>query len=1120
MSAVGDLRDDRQVTVSTYAQLPSGTVTFLMTDVEGSTRLWEAHPDEMDAVLTHLEQLVADVVAGHGGHRPVEQGEGDSSVAVFRRAEDALGAAWDLQLAIVVHVWPGGVAPAVRIGIHTGVGTARHDGTYRSVALHRCARIRGLAHGGQVLVSDAAARLAAEEVPAGAALRSLGQHRLRDLTLAERLFQLERAGEPTEFPPLRSVDTVENNLPVQLTSFVGRRDELAAVAGLLDHHRMVTFAGVGGCGKTRLAVQAAADRVDRVEFVWFVDLAPVVDADGVTDQVLRAAGLKQDATRSLAELVRSRVLDAPALVVLDNCEHVIDAASAVAEELLAAAPAVTVIATSREPLGVPGEVVSRVPSLSTHVDPTASGLVESEAVQLFVERCGLVRPGYEPRDQDLTHITSICERVDGIPLAIELAAARTRVMSLEEVSAGLRDRFRLLTGGGRALVPRHQTLRASIDWSYSLLDEQERAVLRRLAVFAGGFTLTDAEAMIAGDDVAGHVVLDLVTRLVDKSLVVAHMEVAPTRFRMLETIRQYAEERLADAAEAHAARQRHAEVFSALARAAAPGLDGPDLEAWVARLGEEHANLTVAFGWLIDREDAPTAWTMLGDLTFYWASVGNFADARRIFEWCLAHDDGNASRQLPARWGAAHLAFYAGDYLRAYDLAIDALARAEVVGDGRHAARSLNTAGTIESSTDPLAALDKVARASELARDNGDLWCAADAGQIAGYTHLYLGNVDEAVVWFDRTLPDARHLDSAQLLAWDLGGRGWVAVLRGDFTRALELLDSADRQARRTGDPNITGVIDYWRSQVLAAQGDPAATTLAEHALASATRAGAGFAELVHGFGVALTYATAGELAQAEAAYQRHIDVLAEFYPIVGVRLVVVGAALAYMRHDLVVARERIARGHAIAPPGVLADPAMLDIIAALLDAQQDMPADLAAAEAAVHAALRTLNACGSHLDRLDALEALGVIVAKRGHQLEAVRIWGARDSDAQRHDVVATVIHRAVAPDRAKTLAEADPATTNEALAAGAALDLDELLTYIDRARGDRKRPSSGWDSLTPTELEVVTRAATGLSNSEIGKQMFIGAGTVKTHLAHVYVKLNVANRTELTAALARRAH
>ncbi len=599
MKAVHDLRDDRPVTVGTYAQLPSGTVTFLMTDVEGSTRLWETHPDEMDQVLTDLEQLIADVVAVHGGHRPIEQGEGDSSVAVFRRAGDALAAAWNLQLAIVVHLWPGGVAPAVRIAIHTGVGTARHDGTYRSVALHRCARIRGLAHGAQVLVSDAAARLGADEVPAGSTLRDLGQHRLRDLTLAERLFQLERVGAPTEFPPLRSVDTVENNLPVLLTSFVGRVDELAAVAGLLDHHRMVTFAGVGGCGKTRLAVQAAADRVDRVEFVWFVDLAPVVDADGVTDQVLRAVGLKQDAVRSFAELVRSRVLDAPALVVLDNCEHVIDAASAVAQALLAAAPGVTVLATSREPLGVPGEVVSRVPSLSTDIDPTASGLGESEAAQLFIERCGLVRPGYEPRDEDLTHITSICQRVDGIPLAIELAAARTRVMSLEEVSVGLRDRFRLLTGGGRSLVPRHQTLRASIDWSYSLLDDQERALLRRLAVFAGGFTLTEAEAVISGDDVAGHAVLDLVTRLVDKSLLAAHTQTTPTRFRMLETIRQYAEERLADADEAHAARQRHAEVFAALARAAAPGLDGPDLETWVARLGEEQANLTVA-RWLAD----------------------------------------------------------------------------------------------------------------------------------------------------------------------------------------------------------------------------------------------------------------------------------------------------------------------------------------------------------------------------------------------------------------------------------------------------------------------------------------------------------------------------------------
>src|SRR4051812_22537861 len=269
-----DPRDDRQVTATLHEQLPSGTVTFLMTDVEGSTRLWETHPDEMDDVLTKVEQLIAEAVTEHGGHRPVEQGEGDSVVAVFRRAGDALAGAWSLQRAIAVFSWPDGVVPAVRVGIHTGDGIARPDGTYRSVALHRCARIRGLAHGGQVLVSDAATRLAADEVPAGSTLRDLGQHRLRDLTLAERLFQLEPIGAPTTFPPLRSVDTVENNLPMQLTSFVGRHDEMVALAGLLDEHRMVTLAGVGGCGKTRLAVQAAADRVDRVEFVWFVDLAP------------------------------------------------------------------------------------------------------------------------------------------------------------------------------------------------------------------------------------------------------------------------------------------------------------------------------------------------------------------------------------------------------------------------------------------------------------------------------------------------------------------------------------------------------------------------------------------------------------------------------------------------------------------------------------------------------------------------------------------------------------------------------------------------------------------------------------------------------------------------------
>jgi ATP/maltotriose-dependent transcriptional regulator MalT len=509
---------------------------------------------------------------------------------------------------------------------------------------------------------------------------------------------------------------------------------------------------------------------------------------------------------------------------------------------------------------------------------------------------------------------------------------------------------------------------------------------------------------------------------------------------------------------------------------------------------------------------------MLGDLTFYWVSTGRFADARRIFEWCLAHDDVDPILQLPARWGAAHVAYYGGDYVGAYQLAIDSLTRGEALGDRRHVARALNTVGTIEQSADPVGALEKLTHASQLARDNGDLWCATDAGQIAGYVHLLLGDVDDALEWLDRTAPDARRLDNAQLLAWDIGGRAWAALLGSDFTRAHELLDAAAHQARRTGDPSINGFIDYWRCQLLAVQGDRAAATAAEHALAAATQSGAGAAQLLLGYSVTAIHALGGDLDQAETAYQRYVDVLAELWPAIGTRLVVVGAAVAYLRGDIDETRRRLERGHAIAPPGLLADRAMLDVIAALVDARRDAPVDLADAEANIHAALQTLRVCGAHTDRLDALEALGVVVARRGHQLEAARIWGARDNEAHRHNIITTVIHRVVAADRAAIIDSADPATMSDAYAAGEALGIDELLAYIGGSRGQRKRPSTGWDSLTPTELAVVSRAAQGLSNRQIGEQMFIGAGTVKSHLAHVYAKLHVTNRTELTAAHAQR--
>lgn len=1107
-------------------QMPTGTVTFLMTDIEGSTRMWEAHGDVMAEVLARHEELVGAAVTAHGGHRPLEQGEGDSALAAFWRPADAIDAAVALQRALADDDWPDGAGPAVRMAIHTGEASVRPDGTYRGVALHRCARIRGLAHGGQVLVSELPARLAADQLQEDVALLDLGLHRLRDLTRPERLFQLEAPGLRLDFPALRSLDAVDHNLPVQMTSFVGRAAELDELARLLDGHRIVTLAGAGGCGKTRLGVQAAADRAATVDAVWFVELAPVADEVGVGAQVLRAAGLKDDVTRSVADVIASRAVDRSVLIVLDNCEHLIDACSRFVAEVLGVVPGVAVLATSRESLGVPGEVVCRVPSLP--VPDAHEGALEAEeraSVQLLIDRCRLVRPGFEPDEADLAHLGAICRRLDGIPLAIELAAARTRVLSPAEVARGLDDRFRLLAGGGRTALPRQQTLRASVDWSHALLDDLERTVLRRLAVFVGGFTLGLAEQVVAGGDVEPYAVLDVVTRLVDKSLLVVDADREPARFGMLETIRRYAEERLLDAGEAAAVRDRHAAAFADLTRRAAPGLDGPALESWVQQLAIEHDNLLAALAWSMDSAGASRVWAMVGDLTFYWSSLGHFSEARRAFDWCVDHDEGVApDAQLAARWGAAHLAFYSGDFVGGTDLAADSLHRAEAVGEDRFVARSLNTLGTLEMVTDPESSIERTSRAASLAELVGDLWCATDAGQIAGYTHLLCSRLDEAMEWLDRTASGARRLDNAQLLAWDLGGRAMIALSRGRIRAGEELFGVALREARRTGDPNIVGNLLAWRCLGLAVAGAEDAADLARAARRDAHRVGAGPAEMALDVVVAQILAADGALDEAEAVFIESIDLLEAFVPLTGTRLLMVGADLALLRGDPAEAASRVARGRALAPSGVAADRAVLDRSEAMVEIERAAAAgwpatvDLRGAEHLAQQSLEVLDLGDLAIERLDALEVLGVVAGRRGQPLEAARVWAARDAEAERLGVVRTMVHAWAHHHRLEVLAQLTTGERATALTEGAALELGEAVAYVRRARGERRRPAFGWDSLTPTESQVVDLAAAGLSNRLIGEQLFIAAGTVKVHLSHAYAKLEVANRTELAAAVARR--
>ncbi|HJT04532.1 MAG TPA: adenylate/guanylate cyclase domain-containing protein [Pseudonocardiaceae bacterium] len=811
------------------AYLPVGTVTFLLTDVEGSTFLWESAPDAMGAAIRRHYQLLDAAIALHGGVRPEEQGEGDSVVAAFACAPAALAAALDVQRAFGGERWPEGAALKLRIALHTAQAQLRDEVNYFGPAVNRCARLRAVAHGGQVVLSRTTRDLVCDQLPDGAELADLGVHRLRDLGQPEHVYGLAHPDLPAEFPPLRSLGTLSTNLPAELTSFIGRSTELAELSELLGQVRLLTITGAGGCGKTRLARHAAAASLGgHLDGVWWVELAQLEDAAFVPAAVIAAIGVRelpgQGPLGTLVAYLRAR----RALLILDNCEHLPGACAQLAEALLRGCPSLTVLATSRAPLGVPGETAWRVPSMSLPADARRAYrepvevLWRSDAVRLFVDRATQVRPDFQLTPANAPAIAQICAELDGIPLAIELAAAQVRVLASAQIAHRLGDRFQLLAGGSRAAVPRQRTLQASIDWSYELLSEGERTLLRRLSVFTGGWTLDAAEQVCGGTGVGGidGAVAQLLTGLVGKSLVtVAEPGAehdAEVRYGLLETVRQYGAARLAEAGELDAMGERHFAYYVDLAERAEPavlraGKDDPILR----RLATELPNLRAALerAAAIDPDAAVKRFDLLlalGDAQ-WWA--GHVSEASATFQAAtsLARQFHNPDRLAEAALRVGEVG-YGGAYMEAWSYdpikveilgeALAALGDQQTLLKARVLAR-LATALYL-SPFDSLARRDSLSRASvQLARRLGDgptLAYALHARHLAVWGP---DNVDERVALSTEIIGLARQAGDVTL---EITGHVWrMADLFeiGDVPGADREVDIHEELAQRVGYPHF-----------------------------------------------------------------------------------------------------------------------------------------------------------------------------------------------------------------------------------------------------------------------------------------------------------------------------
>lgn len=771
-------------------------ISLLLTDVEGSTRLWDQQPETATLVLNRHDQIAQEVAAICGVEIVKPRGEGDSLFIVSQMPINCLSAAIQLQERFSQEVWPNGVALKVRMALHCGRVESR-SGDFYGGTVNRAARLRAIGHGGQILVSSAFVATVQNDLPAGHQLLDHGIHRLRDLEGPEHVYELAQKGQERQFSALKSLSTHPNNLPTVVSTFVGRVEELKSINALTIKNTLTTLTGSGGTGKTRLAMQVGADAMASFEGgVWLVELAALTEASQVVESFARSMGVEIANESDLMTSIVKRIGSSKTLLIFDNCEHLLDAVAAIVAKLQHASKHISFLCTSREPLGVSGEHVYRVPPLDLPVDLNNDQHIQnSTAVQLFVERCKQINVEFSPNSQDLATIARICYRLDGIPLAIELAAARTRVLTPTKIASLLDDRFRLLTGGSKTSLPRQQTLEATIAWSFNLLSETERELLVCLGAFGGTFSLEAAQAVcLGGMNLDEWDVLDGLTSLVDKSLIQYSAFGAEARYWLLESIRHYCLARLSDHAHIGAVRRAHALWFSDLSRTLKEQVDDDKAKDVLERASMDAENFRIAFDhWCHAESSEGQGLSMFANLARIYESMGRLREGFEIGAALLEADQNDTAVRGDVLNMVGNMAQGLGLADRAIGFYEQSLKIRREQGDQRGIAAVLNNMGNALSNG--LGQFDKAEQnyfeSLEINRATGNrLWEAFNLTNL-GVTHERRKDAATAIPFFNDARQILEQLNNRPMTLFPLTGMGNAKLTLGEFDEALQCFSSA-----------------------------------------------------------------------------------------------------------------------------------------------------------------------------------------------------------------------------------------------------------------------------------------------------------------------------------------